>query len=567
MIGNPSGIRQYGPDYIRPARTVLDAVPQWTSPSPSPLASLPPELLTEVYRIFCDVHSDDSWRSLFVIAHVCRYWREVALKAPVLWRDLTLDQSVPREVVLTQLKRAQSVPLHVRIDLPDTNRRHVRSLVPQLPRVHNLHITRLSSSDISYSRTYDTPALRELAVTVRAMHGWDEIPLVAVDQSLESLESVHFVGVAYSVLTPFLRPALRVLHVHLDDSYFLGLNADRYVSPSRLLYALQDMPLLEDLFIDSFLRLHDFSTEVLPDVTLPHLQEFHIRSNGEGCTDVLDHLILPARALFTRSIRSRIVGGPTANSEVSVNNLAYLERDAFPVLLGAVVRKLAGHGVLDPHSIPSVEELFVVLSGNKIINVDFKHTLEDPPFLGYDHGNVPGLSMGEAMDQICANAGEELFKNVSLLVLITDVNPSPAPLAFGPFFRCFPGLEILALASCPDILESFLIAATTDRPLDATCPLPNLKALWIGNVAFRWRPLMEHEEEQFKDDPSPMVLKLKAWLRKRREMGAPLLLVDLSHCYNVSNFEVEALYKDGTGAEAVRWDRLKQCNMMAGTQV
>jgi hypothetical protein len=58
----------------------------------SPLRSLPPEILAEIFQNYVqDSVDDDIQHSPFVISWVCRRWRDVALATSSIWTHLSLS--------------------------------------------------------------------------------------------------------------------------------------------------------------------------------------------------------------------------------------------------------------------------------------------------------------------------------------------------------------------------------------------------------------------------------------------------------------------------------------------
>lgn len=94
--------------------------------SPSPLAKLPPELLADVFIWVKNELQSELWlrgldwmRRLDWVALVCRYWREVAMSTPLLWRSIIVE--FPRQLRFLQemLRRSAGAPLHLDLDVED----------------------------------------------------------------------------------------------------------------------------------------------------------------------------------------------------------------------------------------------------------------------------------------------------------------------------------------------------------------------------------------------------------------------------------------------------------------
>ena len=64
-------------------------------------------------------YSHDSIYPWFVVAHICRHWREVALASPLLWSRILLDERIPPECIRTLLERSCESSLDVVVRVAD----------------------------------------------------------------------------------------------------------------------------------------------------------------------------------------------------------------------------------------------------------------------------------------------------------------------------------------------------------------------------------------------------------------------------------------------------------------
>ncbi|KZS88202.1 hypothetical protein SISNIDRAFT_552758 [Sistotremastrum niveocremeum HHB9708] len=114
------------------------------SPMITPILRLPPELIANIFRHFLALvlqQSDvrDVFCQLVVVAHLCRYLREVALDVPDLW--IYVDGLWTPEILDEILPRSRNVPLimvvdfeHARVDGDSSDSDHSTSHLSRLSR-------------------------------------------------------------------------------------------------------------------------------------------------------------------------------------------------------------------------------------------------------------------------------------------------------------------------------------------------------------------------------------------------------------------------------------------------
>ncbi|KAJ7866328.1 hypothetical protein B0H13DRAFT_1898144 [Mycena leptocephala] len=95
-----------------------------------PVLTLPNEIVSEIFIHFLPTyHRFPPLTGLFsptLLTHICRTWREIALRTPALWSAISAYGDVPSEQTVrtfdTWLKRSRSRPLSVQIvDLTDSD--------------------------------------------------------------------------------------------------------------------------------------------------------------------------------------------------------------------------------------------------------------------------------------------------------------------------------------------------------------------------------------------------------------------------------------------------------------
>ncbi|PPQ76845.1 hypothetical protein CVT26_002300 [Gymnopilus dilepis] len=92
----------------------------------SPTAQLPPEILTEIFRLVCQPHGATTEQPIppLLFGGICREWRTIAWSTPLLWNTVTLH--ISRKMHGSQvhllrdwLLRAQSSPLYIKLTTDD----------------------------------------------------------------------------------------------------------------------------------------------------------------------------------------------------------------------------------------------------------------------------------------------------------------------------------------------------------------------------------------------------------------------------------------------------------------
>ncbi|TFY64906.1 hypothetical protein EVG20_g5783 [Dentipellis fragilis] len=250
-----------------------------------PVASLPPEILTAIFLYVTETDAPFANKYLgglrprgslgwIKVTHVCRGWRQVALRTPLLWRNIVQLQAGGTEMML---QRAARVLLRVIVDI---NPRRFRSQLALLQKpTSRLQVLALRMFPKSGSSVALVP------------HTW----LRNAQDSMRhlSLDSVYCDW-------GWLRfPAM----VHLELSYpgSIERQADIKHLPtvSMLASALATMPNLQTLSLRNAISprsLSKDSTNPVIRTPLPNLSWLDINMGMELCTLLLRHLAIPHEA-------------------------------------------------------------------------------------------------------------------------------------------------------------------------------------------------------------------------------------------------------------------------------
>ncbi|KAH8088955.1 hypothetical protein BXZ70DRAFT_501288 [Cristinia sonorae] len=272
-------------------------------PDPSPLSTLPPELLGEIFLIVKDgylnglEYDTDRW---VYLSHICQNWRQVSLATPLLWRDIQAIIPDQLEYLHMMLMRSSHAPLRLSLEACDGNET-AKLLRSELHRVEdlrvNFHSDTTLSVDISSWTPPDAPLLKTLDVQAEMTPNWraadgviietsfsDIHLLLSHDFSSPRLEYVQFRRFPYPSVSPYFRPTLKTLSLHHCKE----------ILASELLRTISSMPLLEYITINDTLD-DDPQTEASEYIELPHLKIIEIRNNGGRPTaHILDGLLFPS---------------------------------------------------------------------------------------------------------------------------------------------------------------------------------------------------------------------------------------------------------------------------------
>ncbi|TFY56048.1 hypothetical protein EVG20_g9083 [Dentipellis fragilis] len=252
----------------------------------SPVASLPPEILTAIFLYVTEIDAPRAntypggrhRKSLgwIKITHVCPRWRQIALGTPLLWRNIVLRAGGTE----TMLQRAAGVLLRVNVA---TNPRKFRTQLAPLQK----------------------PTSRLQVLSLVMMGGWRNgrrsmalVPHTWLCNAQDSMRelSLDFVYCDWGRLR---FPAM----VSLKLSY-LGLRHQRAAmkhlpTVSMLASALATMPNLQILDLCNAVSprsLPKDSTDPFIRTPLPNLSTFNIDMDMRLCTLLLRHLAIPHEA-------------------------------------------------------------------------------------------------------------------------------------------------------------------------------------------------------------------------------------------------------------------------------
>ncbi|KAK7053205.1 hypothetical protein VNI00_003824 [Paramarasmius palmivorus] len=334
---------------------------------PSKLANLVPELLEiiflEHFRADTLGHTFCRNASPWVVARVCRRWRQVALATPSLWSIIRIDTGhllapkQPLRMLQKYLTRSQPMRISCLLDLGwdrvKESKGHGRRLNSQIVRALVAHSRRWCNVEITFMRSgsslwpefkalNDMPELRFLS-----LHG-DMIGAYSQSEKLRELSGIFS-------RAPQLREAkintdlpLFNRYFHVDDvapgTPFLILPWSqlqeltlRETSPQQLLKVLSSLVNLEflDATVDRYLYNGEFDGQGELNISHPKLRCLSLTGH-----DIADFRIFTSR-FVAPALQDFRISRPSYYSRVQVRNA---ESETWPIApLYAIVADYVEH--------------------------------------------------------------------------------------------------------------------------------------------------------------------------------------------------------------------------------
>ncbi|KAI0782821.1 hypothetical protein C8Q75DRAFT_491521 [Abortiporus biennis] len=228
------------------------------------------------------------------LSHVCCYWREVSLNAPLLWSRVYITTPEWAKILLT---RSGSTPLSIeaRFGRRLSEQQHLSQKLDAMKLVYsnirrittlNLHCKQTTLTEFSeIIGTADTSSIKSITLSTDEYYDQDHTPLqFLVTHPLPNLERFTSYWFGMNALRSMLRATIK----HLSIAYTEG----RERPLDSLLEVLTSMPLLESLKLrwalqsvpgESVVQL----TEATVTASLPHLRVLHLLGYGIACAPLL----------------------------------------------------------------------------------------------------------------------------------------------------------------------------------------------------------------------------------------------------------------------------------------
>ncbi|TCD71707.1 hypothetical protein EIP91_005473 [Steccherinum ochraceum] len=251
------------------------------------IMSLPAELLVEIFRF----HNDEVtlWRQTYSwlpITHVCRCWRQLALRHPILWSHIGLGRGRDPEHlyqrIVAMLSRSSNVDLDLDVFNPtQVSQRALRALLLAVPRARTLDFRNVYPFPESVQDMAPADAPRLTSVKIRGENtahffAHCRMPL------LRKVEWFEW-GVPLKLDHPFFRCPLTDLNLR-----------GKFEGPPDFLSVLRGLPLLQSLRLrGSFPQDNE---QANTESVLPHLRTLQMDVSMPTWRFLYEHIDTTASA-------------------------------------------------------------------------------------------------------------------------------------------------------------------------------------------------------------------------------------------------------------------------------
>ncbi|CCL98863.1 uncharacterized protein FIBRA_00870 [Fibroporia radiculosa] len=292
-----------------------------------PVNRLPTEILMEVFYIVKSISRGVACPELM---HVCGYWRDVALSAPLLWSAVSAGQG--SSALDAYLRRSEGVPFDI------TYRKYVFDvrpfldvIMPHVRRIRTLKFPALSEQAAETLLTKlrcstPAPGLEDLTVHVTIRSSTPQIPTLWLDgATLPSLSRLSLKGILLRAAPVAFRD---LVHLDLCNAFSTRPDVARIILETLgNCHRLQSLSITEQGFARS--QTHRAMADKSLMVSLPSLEEFKLVASAAVISDIFTHLSLPARTYLD-------VGCSFDPDHITISPLAGI----FPKALGSLTNLL-----------------------------------------------------------------------------------------------------------------------------------------------------------------------------------------------------------------------------------
>ncbi|PBK62397.1 hypothetical protein ARMSODRAFT_1089156 [Armillaria solidipes] len=285
----------------------------------SDVSSFPSEILVEIFHWLSDLSSeyddlDVKHSPNWVITHVCRTWRSIAVSTPSLWASVSIEDDLLIDDPFTDdrakllqkyLSRSGQNPLRVTLSSSYGIEKHIEILSPHFPRCTHLDFTVTPDALNSlFALTNEFLSLRRLSVVVEGISvrnmvidGFGEAPCLR-DVLLQGIDISH-------IELPFAKLKSFTGEIYQYSDYTqLFSSASKLVTVTlEVHFAASSFFELPEPLIHTKLRTLSLYTvvECLRDLRLPALEVFRIEQIHSGGDDIAEFLResgCPLRCLY-----------------------------------------------------------------------------------------------------------------------------------------------------------------------------------------------------------------------------------------------------------------------------
>ena len=267
-----------------------------------PISRLHPELLLEIFHVLVEQHDvgrpamatsevSDHYKWIRV-THICRAWRDIALRCPTLWTRIAVRH---RDAERSFLERADDCALTFWTGLSSLSTSVLLDYGHRLLAAGTIYVRDDERSLIQSScagGVLQLPLLRSLYISTFL----DVTKIQELSGAVMPKIRLLNLDCPWSLAKALLRPTLTHLEIHKDITSRLNC-----VSVQEWLEVLQGLPILEELHISNAIHLegaHPATHTPSSVIDLPKLRKISLRQdrgwvNAVACAHLLVHLSYP----------------------------------------------------------------------------------------------------------------------------------------------------------------------------------------------------------------------------------------------------------------------------------
>lgn len=252
----------------------------------SRICQIPNIILEEIFIAFADGTTCDI--EIFLLGHICQYWRTVALHCARLWARLRIARMPNLAVAEEMLLRSKDVPLDVDV-LSPYNIHHINLVLnaKHISRLRRLYLTTAQQNSEAIAQRLEGASQLK---TLIAIHGREHNPLLTPENREPNITSECFPLLTSLTISGLKWVWLYSLASHTITSFEVTLHSKDLDSGLEftLYHALCRMPALEKLS----LSLSNVSPPPIvgDKIRFPHLKALHLDGKAAQYGDWLERL-------------------------------------------------------------------------------------------------------------------------------------------------------------------------------------------------------------------------------------------------------------------------------------
>ncbi|KAF7367200.1 F-box domain-containing protein [Mycena sanguinolenta] len=258
-----------------------------------PLRRIPPEILSEIFAWTLPFRREvlSTENCPWVLTHVCRGWRAVAITTSSLWSRIYIDFSIsqwyPLEMIKTQLERARALKVHFFASQDDDSGAPITLFA--LLAEHSARWTHLSMQLTSH--LLPQAAALDLRSLSRAWVQWD-----TEDSQPAGIDSIDLFRTATSLVDIGVYSEFRFLRTHIPAPHLL--TRYEFDGPWEAhCELLKSLPNLQEVRVLRYFDQDEDWPDLAEPMDLPYVRRLYV--DDPACLDYLKAPNLEEIAIWT----------------------------------------------------------------------------------------------------------------------------------------------------------------------------------------------------------------------------------------------------------------------------